>query len=152
MSGDFACHRPHEVPRKGRPRGEGTIPLGDTYFTGTCPSCGLARPPEDGLQRAVVLRAAIPRPIASALWLADDLSPRERVIFELLGLGYDNRSIARELEISERTTKRHVTAILAKLRLESRLQAGLTALIVSSVTTASGRLAQKSHGLVPGET
>jgi DNA-binding NarL/FixJ family response regulator len=97
----------------------------------------------------MLLRAAVPQPIAAALPLAGGLSPRERVIFGLLGLGYDNRSIARELSISERTTKRHVTAILAKLRLESRLQAGLAALILSAVPAA--RLAQRSHGPVPGE-
>lgn len=85
-----------------------------------CPSCG------------IILRAALPQPIAAALLLAESLSPREQTAFELLGLGYDNRSIARELGISERTTKRHVTAILKKLKLESRLQAGLTALILFS--------------------
>jgi DNA-binding NarL/FixJ family response regulator len=57
------------------------------------------------------------------------LSPRERAAFRLLGLGYDNRAIARELNVSERTVKRHVSSILAKLGLESRLQAGLVALL-----------------------
>ena len=71
--------------------------------------------------------------------LVSTLSPREKASFELLGLGYDNRSIARELQISERTTKRHVTAILRKLQLESRLQAGLAAIILSST---SSRLAE----------
>lgn len=54
-------------------------------------------------------------------------------MFELLGLGYDNRSLARVLHVSERTAKRHVTAILTKLHLESRLQAGLTALLTASL-------------------
>jgi DNA-binding CsgD family transcriptional regulator len=89
-------------------------------------------PPDGSSPSAIILRAALPQPIASALLLADTLSPREQTAFELLGLGYDNRSIARELLISERTTKRHVTAILKKLKLESRLQAGLTALILFS--------------------
>ncbi|GLW22272.1 hypothetical protein Mame01_23150 [Microbispora amethystogenes] len=66
--------------------------------------------------------------------LAPSLTAREASVFELLGLGYDNRSIARMLSISERTAKRHITAILAKLRLESRLQAGLTAMLVSLTT------------------
>jgi DNA-binding CsgD family transcriptional regulator len=64
------------------------------------------------------------------------LTSRERTVFRLLGFGYDNRSIARELEISERTVKRYVTCILAKLELESRLQAGLAALIISSSSVA----------------
>lgn len=74
-------------------------------------------------------RAPLPQSIASALCRTCTLSPREMVVFELLGQGYDNRSLARTLRISERTAKRHVTAILAKLGLESRLQAGLTALL-----------------------
>lgn len=92
----------------------------------------------------------VPPPIADAMLLAARLSPRERMIFEFLGHGYDNRSIARTLEISERTTKRHVTAILAKLELESRLQAGLAALLLSAFPAGGGRLAQRSHGLASG--
>jgi DNA-binding NarL/FixJ family response regulator len=87
---------------------------------------------------AIVLNAVLPRRIAAALLLVSTLSPRERSAFELLGLGYDNRSIARELQISERTTKRHVTAILRKLQLESRLQAGLAAVILSPGSSRSG--------------
>lgn len=94
----------------------------------------------------MVLRAALPQHIAAALLLVSTLSPRERTAFELLGLGYDNRSIARELQISERTTKRHVTAILKKLKLESRLQAGLTALILSSGSPVTGQVAPRSYG------
>jgi DNA-binding NarL/FixJ family response regulator len=41
------------------------------------------------------------------------------------------------MNISERTVKRHVTVILAKLRLESRLQAGLAALLISSASAPS---------------
>lgn len=57
------------------------------------------------------------------------LSAREWAVFELLSLGYDNRRLARELKISERTVKRHVTSVLSKLGLRSRLQAGLAALM-----------------------
>jgi len=76
-------------------------------------------------------RNALPPPLAAAIALTRDLSRGEQAIFRLLGVGYDNRSIAHELNLSEYTVKRHVTAILAKLQLSSRLQAGLTALIVS---------------------
>jgi DNA-binding NarL/FixJ family response regulator len=57
------------------------------------------------------------------------LSERERVVLQLLGEGLDNRAIGRRLSISERTTKRHVTQVLAKLDCRSRLQAGLVALL-----------------------
>lgn len=90
---------------------------------GTCPTCGASRTVAPGLA---------PRSMADALLLTH----RERVVFRLLGFGYDNRSIARELQISERTVKRYVTGILAKLELESRLQAGLAALIISSSSAA----------------
>jgi DNA-binding CsgD family transcriptional regulator len=102
---------------------------------GPCPVCGKRRIQEPGA--GPVLRAAIPQPIAAALLAARTLSARERAVFDWLGQGYDNRSIAREMNISERTVKRHVTVILSKLRLESRLQAGLAALIISSASNAS---------------
>ena len=57
----------------------------------------------------------------------DELSDREHQVFTLLGLGLSNRQMARHLEITERTIKTHVGHVLAKLGLESRLQAGLTA-------------------------
>jgi DNA-binding NarL/FixJ family response regulator len=97
-----------------------------------CHACGAALPPSGQDAPGMVLRATVPQPIAAALRSTHLLSARERTVFHLLGVGYDNRSIARELGVSERTVKRHVTVILAKLRLESRLQAGLTALIISS--------------------
>jgi DNA-binding NarL/FixJ family response regulator len=89
----------------------------------SCPACGAS---------LAVTPGGYTRPMAEAL----ALTSRERTVFRLLGLGYDNRSIARELDISERTVKRYVTAILAKLELESRLQAGLAALIISSSSAA----------------
>jgi DNA-binding NarL/FixJ family response regulator len=118
------------------------LPAGHISGPASCPACGTVLPASAGEPSArepsaaspgkIVLWASLPQPIAAALMLAGSLSPREQAAFELLGSGYDNRSIARELRISERTTKRHVTAILKKLKLESRLQAGLTALILFS--------------------
>ncbi|MFE6869734.1 helix-turn-helix transcriptional regulator [Kitasatospora sp. NPDC057692] len=90
-----------------------------------CPACGTPRLP-----------GRSPLPAAAALPLAGALTPRERAVLHLLGLGYDNRSIACELHVSERTVKRFVTAILAKLGLRSRLQAGLLALILAASVPA----------------
>ncbi|MCC2277969.1 LuxR C-terminal-related transcriptional regulator [Streptomyces sp. ET3-23] len=53
------------------------------------------------------------------------LSDREIDVFRLLGDGESNRSIASRLSVTERTVKAHVAGILTKLRVESRLQAGL---------------------------
>lgn len=99
---------------------------------GRCHACGEALPAAGQGASGLVLRATIPQPIAAALRCTQRLSARERTVFQFLGAGYDNRSIARELGVSERTVKRHVTVILTKLSLESRLQAGLAALIISS--------------------
>lgn len=79
--------------------------------------------------------SALPGPIAAALPQVPALTARERAAFHLLGVGCDNHTIARRLSISERTAKRHVTAILVKLGLESRLQAGLAAMAVALVAT-----------------
>ncbi|GAB0104358.1 hypothetical protein JMUB6875_33320 [Nocardia sp. JMUB6875] len=54
-----------------------------------------------------------------------DLSERELDVFLMLGAGKSNRAMAQQLSIAERTVKAHVTQILSKLEVESRLQAGL---------------------------
>ncbi len=92
----------------------------------SCPTCGC----RETAPAAAAALDVLPPPIAAALALIPTLTARELETFELLGLGYDNRSIAKVLAIGERTAKRHITAILAKLQLESRLQAGLTAMLV----------------------
>jgi DNA-binding NarL/FixJ family response regulator len=97
-----------------------------------CVRCGhrflLGNERDDGLLSDELARLASPE-IGASLARIRILSPREAEIFLLLGAGNDNRSIARHLDISERTVKRHVTAILAKIGVTSRLQAGLAAFI-----------------------
>ena len=58
-----------------------------------------------------------------------ELTDRERETLMLLGRGLSNRAIASLLGLSEGTVKTHVGRVLAKLALESRLQAGLAALV-----------------------
>jgi DNA-binding CsgD family transcriptional regulator len=108
------------------------------FPSGSCPVCGESRLSAEtwAVNATVVLRARLPQPMAAALLRTRALTVRERTVFEFLGFGYDNRSIARDMGISERTVKRYITAILTKLKLESRLQAGLTALIISSSSAA----------------
>jgi two-component system response regulator NreC len=48
------------------------------------------------------------------------LTPREREVLSLLALGYTNREIADELDISVRTAETHRASILAKLRVRTR--------------------------------
>jgi DNA-binding NarL/FixJ family response regulator len=64
---------------------------------------------------------------STACNLVGCLTAREYEIFSMLGDGLDNRRISSMLAISQRTVKFHVTSILRKLKVESRLQAGLAA-------------------------
>jgi two-component system, NarL family, response regulator LiaR len=58
---------------------------------------------------------------------ADPLTPREREVLGLIGRGMANKVIARELSLSEKTVKAHVSSILAKLGVSDRTQAALYA-------------------------
>jgi DNA-binding NarL/FixJ family response regulator len=70
------------------------------------------------LGRSLVIPTESPRHDA-------ELTAREADVLRLLGEGYANKAIASELGISERTTRTHVSRILAKLQLTSRTQAAL---------------------------
>ncbi len=53
----------------------------------------------------------------------DHLTPRELEVLSLLAQGKSNKQIAAELVITERTTKFHVSSILAKLAATNRTEA-----------------------------
>jgi DNA-binding NarL/FixJ family response regulator len=57
----------------------------------------------------------------------DRLTPREREVLILIGRGYPNKLIARELGLSEKTVKAHVGRVLAKLEVSDRTQAAVLA-------------------------
>ena len=81
------------------------------------------------------------RPIHDALRRATSdvtlLSARQLDVLQLLADGLDNKAIAQQLGVSEATTKQYVTAILLKLRLNSRLQAGLVGMLALRVEASS---------------
>ena len=53
------------------------------------------------------------------------LTPRELQVAKMVHLGGNNKVIARELDISERTVKAHLSAIFRKLNIENRLHLAL---------------------------
>lgn len=84
--------------------------------------------------------AVSPNPeLASAL---DPLSARERDVLLLIAQGKSNAQIATELFLEESTIKTHVSSILSKLQLSSRVQAVILAYeagLVSPGTRPAGR-------------
>ena len=51
------------------------------------------------------------------------LTPRERQIFNLLIQNYSTKDIAREFNISEKTVRNHISNVIQKLGVDSRMQA-----------------------------
>ncbi|MGX1273258.1 response regulator transcription factor [Streptomyces phaeoluteigriseus] len=93
---------------------------------------------------------------SGANWVEDpvrhieELTDREFDVFILLGRGLSNQRISTSLYVTERTVKSHVTRILAKLRLDSRLQAGLVAQAYTHWCRDQRRLARTSSVLSSG--
>lgn len=70
--------------------------------------------------RELLSARAEPRP-------ASELSEREREVLQLVGKGLPNKQIARELQISEKTVKAHLTNIFQRIGVTDRTQAALWA-------------------------
>ncbi len=51
------------------------------------------------------------------------LTKREKEIFHLLALSYSTKDIAIQLKISEKTVRNHISNVICKLGVQSRLQA-----------------------------
>jgi DNA-binding NarL/FixJ family response regulator len=95
-----------------------------------------------GVTRRLISAFAATAPGASAASRAavEALTPRERDVLACLGLGLSNQQIADRLATAESTTKTHVSRILTKLSLRSRVQAAILA----------QELALPPHGSNPG--
>lgn len=74
----------------------------------------------------VLSRMRQPSPILEDA-IVPDLSSRELDVLRLVARGLENSEIAETLNISPRTAKNHVSSILAKLGLPSRVQAAIYA-------------------------
>jgi DNA-binding NarL/FixJ family response regulator len=65
--------------------------------------------------------------VAAARTIRTELSERELEVLRLIAIGKDNAEIARELFISPKTVKNHISNILMKLQIENRIQAAVYA-------------------------
>ena len=72
------------------------------------------------------VRATTAAPEAAATIRAE-LSDREIEVLKLIANGKDNAMIARDLHISPKTVKNHISNILMKLQIENRIQAAVYA-------------------------
>jgi DNA-binding NarL/FixJ family response regulator len=79
------------------------------------------------ITRRVIARLAPPTRRPEPPPGLDHLTPRETDVLTCLGRGLSNAEIAAELVITEATTKTHVSRVLTKLGLRSRVQAAIAA-------------------------
>ncbi|HQU51179.1 MAG TPA: response regulator transcription factor [Casimicrobiaceae bacterium] len=77
-------------------------------------------PPLASEMLALLTRGRAPDPL-------QELTERERDILALIGRGLTNRAIGERLDLTEKTIKHHVTNILQKLQVRSRVEAALIA-------------------------
>jgi DNA-binding NarL/FixJ family response regulator len=88
----------------------------------------------DGVREVAAGRAPVSPTVARSLLVelrergqGDILTEREREVLELVRTGHANRSIARRLQISERTVKAHLSHIFQRIGVYDRTQAALWA-------------------------
>jgi DNA-binding NarL/FixJ family response regulator len=72
----------------------------------------------------------------------EGLTERERNVLELVAEGLSNDEAGRRLGLAEKTVKHHMTNILAKLHVRSRVEAALLAYTAAGCRTSTGRPAR----------
>ncbi|MCS6840192.1 MAG: response regulator transcription factor [Roseiflexus sp.] len=86
----------------------------------------------------VLRRAARPPAISGPVASLSELTSRELEILQLIAEGLGNREIAARLDITYNTAMKHVSNILAKLKVSNRMEAGLLFLRHTAEGTAPG--------------
>ena len=135
--------------RSGAPRTEATAPAREAHRIASRLSAALLLQCE---LEQLARRGRLDLVGSDARAIRDDdnvlgLTTREREVLQLLARGYTNREIAAELVISVKTASVHVTHILRKLDVASRLDAARIAhrLAPSSVAPATYRSNRPGH-------
>ncbi len=82
---------------------------------------------EPSVTRRLMAAFATSAPAAVRPPALDDLTQREHDVLVCLGEGLSNQQIARRLGVGEATVKTHVSRVLTKLDLRSRVQAAVLA-------------------------
>ncbi|NEO85699.1 MAG: response regulator transcription factor [Spirulina sp. SIO3F2] len=80
-----------------------------------------------GIIRKMMQQALSPSPSPETPPGWDELTPRELEILTLIAQGANNREIATQLYIAEKTVKNHITNILGRLGVRDRTQAAILA-------------------------
>ncbi len=88
--------------------------------------------------RRLIARFAAISPTAERVKLLERLTPREHDVLALIAAGLSNAEIAATLVLEEATIKSHVSRLLAKLGLRSRVQAVILAYETGLATPGSG--------------
>jgi DNA-binding NarL/FixJ family response regulator len=81
----------------------------------------------DGLLDTLRRASEVQKARVSSRSQLDGLTPRQREVLRLLGRGFDDAAIARELHLSRHTVRTHVDRILSRLEVHSRADAARVA-------------------------
>ena len=87
-----------------------------------------------------------------ALQRVDRLTPREKEAFILLAEGLSNEWMAQRMQVTERTVRAHIAAVMEKLELESRLSACLASYFFAVGSLGEERGLRSDPGVPKSET